>query len=205
MPIVSEMMEVANTVFVPALTLAALVGFLAGWWIRSRRDVGKELTLKRRFDNRLCVVEEDARRVLERTRLEAEAALRKVEAERDSLYNRLSRLDREAGGAGSANPARSAGLAREKKDRRFNSRPLAGEGVGAPPTHESDDLTSIKGIGPAFAARLNGMGYRRYFDLARWTSDDLDGLAVELGARTRLKEWSERATELHLRKYGGQR
>jgi len=194
------MMDVLTPIVVLGLMLAALAGFVVGWWVRGRQIAGRELTLKRRFDNRLSAIEEDARRVLERARLESEAARRKVEAERDSLYARLSKLDPEAGGM--AVPARRASLPRTRAGRRRNARPLAAEAVSAAVALESDDLTRIKGIGPTFEARLNEMGYRTYLDLARWTSEDLDALGRGLGARIRLKEWSERAAELHRRKYG---
>ena len=194
------MMDVLTPIVVLGLMLAALAGFIVGRWIRGRQIAGRELTLKRQFDNRLSAIEEDARRVLERARLESEAARRRVEAERDSLYTRLSKLDPEAGGM--VAPVRRAGLPRSRAGRRRNARPLASGGVGATAARERDDLTRIKGIGPTFEARLNEMGYRTYLDLARWTSEDLDALGRGLGARIRLKEWSERAAELHRRKYG---
>ncbi|MYA33297.1 MAG: hypothetical protein F4164_06460 [Gemmatimonadales bacterium] len=194
------MMDVLTPIVVLGLMLAALAGFAVGWWIRGRQIAGRELTLKRRFDNRLSAIEEDARRVLERARLEAEAGRRKIEAERDSLYTRLSKLDPEASGV--VAPARRAGLPRTRAGRRRNARPPVSEGMGAGAARESDDLTRIKGIGPTFEARLNEMGYRTFLDLALWTSEDLDALGKGLGARIRLKEWSERAAELHRRKYG---
>ncbi|MXW66469.1 MAG: hypothetical protein F4Z72_05620 [Gemmatimonadales bacterium] len=194
------MMDFLTPIVVLGLMLAALAGFFVGSWIRGRQIAGRELTLKRRFDNRLSAIEEDARRVLERARRESEAARRKVEAERDSLYTRLSKLDPEFGGM--VAPARRAGLPRTRAGRRRNARPRATEGVGAGAVRERDDLTRIKGIGPTFEARLNEMGYRTYLDLARWTSEDLDALGRGLGARIRLQEWSERAAELHRRKYG---
>ncbi len=194
------MMDVPTPIVVLGLMLAALAGFGVGWWIRGRQMAGRELTLKRRFDNRLSAIEEDARRMLERARLESEAARRKVEAERDSLYTRLSKLDPDGGAM--VVPARSAGLSRTRTGRRRNARPLSAEAASVGASRESDDLTRIKGIGPTFEARLNQMGYRTYLDLARWTSEDLDALGKGLGARIRLKEWSDRAAELHRRKYG---
>lgn len=195
------MMDIPIPIVVLGPPLAALVGFAVGWWVRGRRVAGRELTLKRRFDNRLSAVELDARRVLERARLESEAARRKIEAERDSLYARLSKLD--PAGVGQVDPPWRARLARTRTGRRRNARPAAAEGARAGASNESDDLTRIKGIGPTFEARLNEMGYRTYLDLARWTSEDLDTLGAGLGARIRLKEWSDRAAELHRRKYGG--
>jgi len=193
------MMDALTLIVVPWLTLAALIGFAAGWWIRGRRIAGRELTLKRRFDNRLSAIEQDARQVLERARLESEAARRRVETERDRLYSRLSKLDPEVSRV--MDPSQRARLARTRNVRKRNARPAAAGRVRARAPGESDDLTRIKGIGPTFEARLNEMGYRTYLDLARWTSDDLDTLGRGLGARIRLKEWSDRAAELHRRKY----
>ncbi|MDE2944879.1 MAG: hypothetical protein OXT63_11855 [Gemmatimonadota bacterium] len=193
------MMDALTLMVVPWLTLAALIGFAVGWWIRGRRIAGRELTLKRRFDNRLSAIEQDARQVLERARLESEAARRRVEAERDRLYSRLSKLDPE--GSRMTDSSHRIRLARTRNVRKRNARPVAaGRARGRAPG-ESDDLTRIKGIGPTFEARLNEMGYRTYLDLARWTSEDLDTLGKGLGARIRLKEWSDRAAELHRRKY----
>lgn len=193
-------MDVLNLIVVLGLMLAALAGFMAGWWFRGRQMAGRELTLKRRFDNRLSAIEQDARQVLERARLESEAARRKIEAERDRLYTRLSKLDPEA--SGMVNASHRARPSRTRTVRTRHTRPAAAaERARARTAGESDDLTRIKGIGPAFEARLNEMGYRTYLDLARWTSEDLDTLGRGLGARIRLKEWSDRAAELHSRKY----
>lgn len=194
------MMDVLSPIVVLGLMLAALAGLLAGWWFRGRQVAGRELTLKRRFDNRLSAVEQDARQMLERARLESEAGRRKVEAERDRLYTRLSKLDPEE--TGMMDASRRARFPRPRQRRRRNARPAAATGVRARASGASDDLTRIKGIGPAFEARLNEMGYRTYLDLARWTSEDLDTLGKGLGARIRLEEWSDRAAELHSRKYG---
>ena len=182
------------------LVLAALAGFLVGWWTRGRQIAGRELTLKRRFDNRLSAIEEDARRALERARLESEAVRRKIKAERDTLYSRLSKLDPQA--SGKVDPPGRAGLSRKRRGRPRNARPEAADVATAGASGESDDLTRIKGIGPTFEARLNEMGYRTFLDLAGWTPEDLDALGKGLGARIRLKEWSDRAAELHRRKYG---
>ncbi len=193
------MMDVPIPIVVLGPMLAALGGFAVGWWMRGRQIAGRELTLKRRFDNRLSAIEQDARQVLERARLESEAARQAVEAERDRLYARLSKLDPQ--GSGTAEPSRRTRRSRTRKGRRRNARPADVERAGARASDESDDLTRIKGIGPAYKARLNEMGYRTYLDLAQWTSEDLDTLGRGLGARIRLKEWSERAAELHRRKY----
>ena len=54
----------------------------------------------------------------------------------------------------------------------------------------SDDLTAIRGIGPAVARKLNGFGVRTFADLA---SADPEDLASRLGMRPvtpeRVREW----------------
>ncbi|WP_420440459.1 hypothetical protein [Candidatus Palauibacter sp.] len=139
------MMDVLIPIVVLGPMLAALGGFAVGWWMRGRQIAGRELTLKRRFDNRLSTIEQDARQVLERARFESEVARRKVEAERDRLYARLSKLDPQSG---MAEPSRRSRRSRTSKGRRRNARPAAAEGARALASGESDDLTRIKGIGP---------------------------------------------------------
>ncbi|MBK1695656.1 DUF4332 domain-containing protein [Rhodovibrio salinarum] len=55
---------------------------------------------------------------------------------------------------------------------------------------EADDLTAIKGIGPAIAGKLNTHGVRSFDDLAR--ADPVD-LAEKIASRpvtvTRVREW----------------
>ncbi len=61
-----------------------------------------------------------------------------------------------------------------------------------PPTEETgpaDDLTAIRGIGPAFAQRLLRAGIRRYAQLARMTPEEV---AVRCGVaawRVRRDDW----------------
>ena len=175
------------------LVLATLIGFAFGSWGRGRRVSGRELTLKREFDNRLAAVEEDGRRALERARIDSETARRKLVVESDALRAQLSKLD--AGRFGATEAAPSA----PTDDHASRA---AREGAAAGPADRVDDLKLIKGIGPAFESRLNELGFTSYRDLALWTAEDLIAVGTGLGAKVRLKEWSARATELHLEKYG---
>ncbi|WP_419161667.1 hypothetical protein [Candidatus Palauibacter sp.] len=182
------------------LVLGTLAGFLLGWVIRGRRISGRELTLKRQYDNQLSAVDEDAKRALERARTEAEAKLRRLQTERDRLYTRLSKVD-PAGGL-TVDPM-AAGTAVGQRGRRPRKpRPGSTEASAGRMPGEPDDLKLIKGIGPAFESRLHALGYTTYRDLAGWSAEDLDALGEGLGARIRLEEWSARAAELHRRKYG---
>ena len=188
---------------------------------------GRELTIKREFDNRLSGVEDDARRSLERARAEAEAHWRNLAIERDVLYARLSELDPrgrwrssltaptpksrhsaavpsspdEVDAQAAPAPAPPSPPTRRPKRSQRKHRPLATAGATAG-TDSADDLKLIKGIGPTFEQRLNEMGYSTFQSVAAWSSDDLDRLGEELGARIRLEEWSARAAELHAEKHG---
>ena len=86
------MIESLTLAALPFLMLATGVGFLLGWWIRGRHITGRELTLKRNFDNRVTAIEDDARRVLERVQADSDVRRKRLEAERDRLHARLSRF-----------------------------------------------------------------------------------------------------------------
>jgi predicted flap endonuclease-1-like 5' DNA nuclease len=66
---------------------------------------------------------------------------------------------------------------------------VSGEIISAP-VHDNlpggsgppDDLTRLKGVGPKFAALLNGAGITRFDQLARLTDGDIDRLDKSLGA-----------------------
>ncbi|MCL4247268.1 MAG: hypothetical protein KJ065_03860 [Anaerolineae bacterium] len=68
----------------------------------------------------------------------------------------------------------------------------------APPSMgEPDDLTTIKGIGPAFVERLNAMGIATFAALA---AQDPETLSLRLGGRPaaeriRRERWIEQAQE----------
>ena len=51
-------------------------------------------------------------------------------------------------------------------------------GASGPP----DDLTLLKGVGPKFAALLNGLGIVRFDQIARLSDGDIDRLDQNLGA-----------------------
>ncbi len=60
------------------------------------------------------------------------------------------------------------------------------------PPHTDDDLTTINGIGPVFAARLVQGGIRTYADLAQ--ADPARVAEIAGVAETRAAEWIDRAT-----------
>ena len=177
------------------LILAAVAGFVIGWWIRGRDMAGRELTLKRTFNNRVSAIEEDARRVLERVRADSEVRRRKLETERDRLRARLSRFD-----TSGRPPARPNTASRRAAAAYSPAPPESGSDNRV--TAGPDDLTRIKGIGPAFEERLKELGYRTFRDIAHWDASDFEALGEGFGARIRLAEWSARAAELHRDKYG---
>ncbi|WP_075288697.1 hypothetical protein [Pararhizobium arenae] len=62
----------------------------------------------------------------------------------------------------------------------------------------SDDLKKIAGIGPKLEQVLNGMGIRRYQDIARWTDKDVQRVDEQLGFSGRIARdgWVESAKAL---------
>lgn len=67
-----------------------------------------------------------------------------------------------------------------------------GEGPG-------DDLQQIRGIGRGFERELRRIGIRTFEQIAAWTSDDIDTIAVQIKAqpdRIRRDGWVEHAGEL---------
>ena len=62
----------------------------------------------------------------------------------------------------------------------------------------ADDLKAISGIGPKLEQVLNGMGYRRYADIARLNAADVARIEAEfgLGGRIARDGWVEQAKAL---------
>jgi len=58
--------------------------------------------------------------------------------------------------------------------------------------HAADDLTDIKGIGPAYAQRLAELGITTFADLA---AADAETLAQQLEARSGVDDWIAQAKE----------
>lgn len=79
--------------------------------------------------------------------------------------------------------------------------------VAAPPPHPAppppvkeeaaaDDLTVIRGIGPAMQHRLNEAGFYTYAQLTKATPKELRQALGEVGPRANLEEWIKQAREL---------
>ncbi len=185
------------------VVLSGLGGGIVGWWTRGRQVSGRELTIRRELNNRLCAVEDDARRSLGRAQDQATAKREALTEERDALQARLVELGAPdvpaptvltTGSLGSAPPVR----ARDRPSRRPRKPHRSSEGAATPRASTNrDDLKRIKGIGPAFEEFLNDMGYTTFLHVARWSPEEIEQLAEHLGARIRLEEWSARAGELH--------
>lgn len=70
--------------------------------------------------------------------------------------------------------------------------------VSAPATPSSptsDDLTRIRGIDPDLQGKLNGIGVRRFAEIAAWRKDDIRRISAALGFRGRIEQenWIEQA------------
>jgi len=78
---------------------------------------------------------------------------------------------------------------------------VAGEVLGVPPRHapagSADDLSSLKGVGPKFVARLNELGIYRYEQLAGLNANEAAHLDERMGpfqgrlARDRIVEQAD--------------
>jgi predicted flap endonuclease-1-like 5' DNA nuclease len=78
---------------------------------------------------------------------------------------------------------------------------VAGEVLGVPPRHApagaADDLSSLKGVGPKFVARLNELGIYRYEQLAGLNANEAAHLDERMGpfqgrlARDRIVEQAD--------------
>jgi predicted flap endonuclease-1-like 5' DNA nuclease len=67
------------------------------------------------------------------------------------------------------------------------------------PPQRSDELTKIRGIGPAFAQELREAGVDTYAQIAAWTDADVERIAEALSThrkRIRTDEWIEQARKL---------
>lgn len=76
----------------------------------------------------------------------------------------------------------------------------------APSTRpQKDDLTEIRGIGPAFERALNNMGIMTFRKIAQWDATNLKQIADQLETlpeRITRDQWIARARKLHEQKYG---
>ena len=67
-------------------------------------------------------------------------------------------------------------------------------GARTPPETEADDLTSIHGIGPAIARKLDALGVKTFADLAAADPDDLTAkIAKRPVTSARVREWVDEA------------
>ena len=70
---------------------------------------------------------------------------------------------------------------------------------------EQDDLSEIRGIGPAFERALNNMGIVTFRQIAQWDATNLKQIADQLDTlpeRITRDQWIARARKLHEQKYG---
>ncbi|MEQ1847814.1 MAG: hypothetical protein ABL983_19800, partial [Nitrospira sp.] len=74
-----------------------------------------------------------------------------------------------------------------------------------PGSPEKDDLSEIRGIGPAFERALNNMGIVTFQQIAQWDATNLKQIADQLETlpeRITRDQWIARAKKLHEQKYG---
>lgn len=89
-------------------------------------------------------------------------------------------------------PEKTARPARKREPVKTAERKPAAQKPGA------DDLKAISGIGPKLEQVLNGMGHRRYGDIAAWTAAKAAEIDAELGLDGRIARdgWVEQAKVL---------
>ena len=70
-------------------------------------------------------------------------------------------------------------------------------GIAATPDHP-DNLKLIKGVGPAFEKKLNGLGIYYFRQISVWTASEQDWVSLTLGAAGRIDKdnWVKQAAEL---------
>jgi predicted flap endonuclease-1-like 5' DNA nuclease len=117
---------------------------------------------------------------LRRDRGELEERVIELERDRDELEDKLSRLERDRDALKDKTDALQAAAA-----------------APPPPPPQVDDLTQIKGIGPAYATKLRDLGVMLFEDLARWSDEQLEQAATQMKTSPkRLYPWRERAQRL---------
>ncbi len=95
-------------------------------------------------------------------------------------------------GTAAACAAASAARARSMMGQKSQNRTASQGSVTFPP---SDDLTRIKGIGIVMERRLNGLGVRRYSDIAAWSNPDIVRISQVIDFKERIErdKWIEQA------------
>ncbi|SPJ22226.1 50S ribosomal protein L21 [Palleronia abyssalis] len=61
------------------------------------------------------------------------------------------------------------------------------------PRGEADDLTQLNGVGPAMQKKMNAAGVYHFDQIAAWTEAEIDYMADQLGAGTKLAGWADEA------------
>jgi NADH-quinone oxidoreductase subunit E len=115
--------------------------------------------------------------------------------------------------AANAAPAVKAPAKASSKAQPVKAKPVAAEPVAVVPAKaekpkrqkvarvvetQADDLKRISGIGPKLEQVLNGMGVRRYADVALWSDKDVQRIDDQLGFAGRIARdgWVEQAKAL---------
>ena len=95
-------------------------------------------------------------------------------------------------------PAKTEAVAREKRAMPRTTQARTVRNAPAAKTMTADDLKAISGIGPKLEQVLNGMGVRRYADLAGLKPADVERIEAELGFVGRIARdgWVEQARAL---------
>jgi len=201
------------------LLIAALLGFILGWYLTRISAFSSRATLQARLNT----AEKDAREL--RAELDdAVTARGSAEAERNSAANELVALRKQLEGVSGQDaellelreqldtcrgqlaqvsvPEAVAMAAAAVEQAPPEAEPSAALGRMAPPTAEdgaaADNLQQIKGIGPKIAGILDQLGIRRFDQIAAWTPENIEWVNDHLRFKGRIEreEWIAQAQAL---------
>ncbi len=195
------------------LLIAAVLGFLLGWWLRDRRvdsDIDQARRLQKQTDDeQLDVLRHSLEKCEIRCELLEQAGQNDdYDVEPEDLRDDEN-ADEDEDGNGDDSGAEELeidadNLENEQEQAVKDVRQLAQKLAGAESAAD-DDLKKIYGIGPKFEELLKGMGITGYQQIAQLKSDDIATIAAALGAfpdRIERDNWSDGAAEAYREKYG---
>jgi predicted flap endonuclease-1-like 5' DNA nuclease len=186
------------------LLVVAALGAVAGWLVASISASRRLADVEARWRARLKAVRAQERLAAARAQLEEKGVeAGESDLEPPVLALALSRRGDAEGkgltwgggpvGVGSEDPAAAAGTGPEGEPV-----PASRDEVPVAEEEDRDDLTDIKGIGPALEARLVAAGVTTFRQIATWSEEEvevLEGMIRGLRGRLRRYDWIGQARE----------
>ncbi|HXX86788.1 MAG TPA: hypothetical protein VEN29_22755 [Casimicrobiaceae bacterium] len=195
-----------------AISIAVLLGALAGYFIASRRragDVSETPALKTQFPApalsapAISIIEDGVG--MEKARI-----IRSLSAETWKLRDDLAAPHAGSNEVRRAHDQISAALAEARAETaRYRQLVVDIENKAPPPillgAAEPDDLKLIVGIGPVLERMLHNLGIGTFRQIAHWSERDVaefDAKLPEFPGRITRDQWVTQARALHESKYG---